>query len=684
MRKRILLLGALICISCFGAGCSKNTDGTDTSTEMVNQEQETRQETAAETEEQSNLQSEQNIEQSMIEKTDYLAAQASVDKQLQEEVKKGYTIDEPLVVVNPYGNSPLTAIAVFSTEQPMSVNVVTHGKRTEDNVEGNFEDETEHVIPIYGLYAGGDTEVTFTLGDGTKKTVSVTTDSIENPVADAEVTTIDNEAYDFSKLTFASSGTENVITAYDSQGAVRWYFKTSGMPFKQLSNGHFITQTSTLLHPLYYMSGIMEFDLCGKVYQDYSIPGGSHHAIYEMSNGNLLVGSSTTDYSKVEDRIVELDRNTGEVVYDLQLEELMDTEDGGSINWSEVDWFHNNAIWYDEKSDTILLSGRHVDAVVGIDKTNKTLKWVLGDPEGWKTIDAKYFFTPMGDNFEWQYAQHNITMLPNGDLMLFDNGHSRTKATKPDNGVKGDEVYSRAVVYRIDVENMTVEQVWQYGKERGAEWYSSFISGVNYNGENDYWITSGGVLYDSVSKTYDISPAKQFSEGIEKMAYINQVKDDKLVFEMKIPTLIYRSIHAPMYQESNKSIDLNVAGKWLGDIGETKTVDLNDIDGKIVHDKAVEGDVTWKYSQTPFALMFSGSVKSDNIEVVKDGYLILEDKEGEQKVYMLTQKPVPGENGGGTLSLMGTISSVGLEKQSYHIYIQADGTVYDTGKEVEF
>ena len=40
---------------------------------------------------------------------------------------------------------------------------------------------------------------------------------------------------------------------------------------------------------------------------------------------------------------------------------------------------------------------------------------------------------------------------------------------------------------------MTIEQVWTYGKERGAQWYSSFISGAQYLGENNYWITSGGI-----------------------------------------------------------------------------------------------------------------------------------------------------------------------------------------------
>lgn len=32
--------------------------------------------------------------------------------------------------------------------------------------------------------------------------------------------------------------------------------------------------------------------------------------------------------------------------------------------------------------------------------------------------------------------------------------------------------YSRAVVFKVDQEKRTVEQLWEYGKERGHSWYS--------------------------------------------------------------------------------------------------------------------------------------------------------------------------------------------------------------------
>ena len=36
-----------------------------------------------------------------------------------------------------------------------------------------------------------------------------------------------------------------------------------------------------------------------------------------------------------------------------------------------------------------------------------------------------YFFTPEGEDFEWFYAQHNVSILDNGDIALFDNGTAK-------------------------------------------------------------------------------------------------------------------------------------------------------------------------------------------------------------------------------------------------------------------
>jgi len=77
-------------------------------------------------------------------------------------------------------------------------------------------------------------------------------------------------------------------------------------------------------------------------------------------------------------------------------------------------------------------------------------------------------------NFEWNWYQHSIQLMTNGDLLLFDNGTNR-------NFIHGAPThYSRAVEYRLDRNARTVQQIWTYSKERGGDMYSAIVSRVQY------------------------------------------------------------------------------------------------------------------------------------------------------------------------------------------------------------
>ena len=58
-----------------------------------------------------------------------ISAQEKTDALILSELHTGtYTAEEPLVLDNPYGCSPLTALAVFTTEEPTRVSIRVHGK----------------------------------------------------------------------------------------------------------------------------------------------------------------------------------------------------------------------------------------------------------------------------------------------------------------------------------------------------------------------------------------------------------------------------------------------------------------------------------------------------------------------------------------------------------------------------
>ena len=493
-----------------------------------------------------------------LEVTDRFAQQTAIDEALLQEAQNGYSLEEALIVVNPYGTSPLSAVAVFATEEACGGTVTVKGKSAENDVTGTFEAEKDHIVPIYGLYNNDTTEVVITLDDGTSATFEVTTEDINVDYGTITAEMKSEASYDYTNLTFVCS-TMGSLYAVDAAGDIRFYTNVGGsLGVHQLENGHILMPASYVLKPSYYKEGMIEIDLMGKIYGEYMIPGGQHHDFVEMPNGNFLVASDSPDLSSVEDYVVEIDRQTGDVVWELDMKDLMGTEDGQSASMDtdgseESDWFHNNGLAYDADNDLLLLSARHKDAIVAVNMEDKSLAWILGDPTGWGEDYQSYFFNPEGEDFEWFYAQHNVSILDNGDIALFDNGTAKVKRVDADNRVSGDDVYSRAVVYHIDTENMTVSQVTEYGKERGADWYADWISGVvSLDGTQDHlWITAGSHLHSDEENRSDYYPKEMFVQGLTKTTHIDQVDNGELSFELTISgdtynALTFRSFRMPL------------------------------------------------------------------------------------------------------------------------------------------
>ena len=86
--------------------------------------------------------------------------QAEAEKAMLAEFHAGdYTIDNPLVKVNPYFINPLAAVVLFKTEEEVAVTVTVCGKEKEGNMKHTFPKAKEHVLPIVGLYGEYETTV---------------------------------------------------------------------------------------------------------------------------------------------------------------------------------------------------------------------------------------------------------------------------------------------------------------------------------------------------------------------------------------------------------------------------------------------------------------------------------------------------------------------------------------------
>lgn len=615
----------------------------------------------------------------LLSTTESLATkQTNIEKNI---TSKGYTIDKPNIILNPYENSPLTALIIFETKEEISPTITVHGKDKLTTFTKTFDKSKTHYLEVYGLYPNKNNKVTVEY-QNTKKTFYIKTEKLpEDFILPTSIKK--NESKLTNDLYFYTPSSKGYTCAYDTNGDVRWYLTEEAIwDNTRLKNGHMLVSTERLINNPYYMTGLYEIDLLGKIYNEYSLPGGYHHDYYELPNDNLLVASDNFESGEgtVEDFLVELDRKTGRIVKTFDLKDILPMEEGKSENWTSYDWFHNNSVWYDEKTNSITLSGRHQDAVINIDYKTKKLNWILGDPTGWSKKYQKYFFKPEGKNFEWQWSQHAAMITPEGYVFLFDNGNNKSKIEKE--YIKAENSYSRGVMYKIDTKNMTIKQIFEYGKERGSKFYSPYISDVDYLNKNHYLIHSGGIVY--VNGKNSNYPAGLTQGDLALNSDTVELKNNQVIFELKLPTNTYRVEKMNSYR--NDKYQKQTAQR-LGTLGQTKKklkygfilnsskIDENykkhDIKLTKEEDRLVLNGTFKKNDKVEILLYNKMKINTYKVPISKRAYTAL-------CVDILTKEEK--KNG---INITKYVNSTGL-KGKYSLYIKINNKTYNTEKYILF
>lgn len=129
---------------------------------------------------------------------------------------------------------------------------------------------------------------------------------------------------------------------------------------------------------------------------------------------------------------------------------------------------------------------------------DKQVKWILAPSVGWKNGLEKKLLKPVDANgkaikcsptgdceggFDFTYTQHAAwpRASKKGSIVVFDNGQVRhyEQPALPEMN------YSRLVEYKIAPKKMTVQQTWEYGKERGYESFAPITSNAAYQADKD-------------------------------------------------------------------------------------------------------------------------------------------------------------------------------------------------------
>lgn len=434
------------------------------------------------------------------------------------------------VMLNPSGAAPLTAILEIETDLPVYAELFLEGKNGEaSDVVQEFESvDTQLRLPVLGLYPNEENTVQLTLymEDGRligSKEYIIETEPVNKkmPEIDIEVSKSFGTGEGWTLVSYygyAENRLPHQPFMFDSFGDIRWYFDFSDHPqlsqlyyddgMERLQNGNFyfgFNDTEDVITE--HSDKIYEMNMLGEIINTWDMPGYKfHHEVHEKPNGNFVVTVDKEDESTIEDYIIEIDRNSGQIINEWNLNESLDNT-RKTLTDNEEDWFHANAVYYDEADHSIVVSGR-TQGVVKLSDENEVI-WIMGPHKGWKVNEngvnlREYLLEPLdgrgksiddgdvwggSDNheeFEWNWYQHAPMKMPNGNILLFDNGDNRNYV--------GGGPYSRAVEFKVDEEAMTIQQLWAYGKVRREEAYSRIVSDVDYLEDENTVIFSSGAI----------------------------------------------------------------------------------------------------------------------------------------------------------------------------------------------
>lgn len=199
----------------------------------------------------------------------------------------GYSLDNPNVIINPYGNSPLTGIVMFETSDYSEVSISVNG-----DINYTFSKNKHHIIPIYGLYADYDNTIVLR-SEGKEKVINIKTDKLPD---------------DFGEILYDGNYSfynGNYPYASDSEGNVRWYLNKKYYGNITVYKDNIIIGNDSYTEDN-HSTGIYRMNFLGKVYGEYLLSddyyGNSIYDdgnIYALSKNIVMIDSQTGTISNL-------------------------------------------------------------------------------------------------------------------------------------------------------------------------------------------------------------------------------------------------------------------------------------------------------------------------------------------------------------------------------------------------
>lgn len=342
---------------------------------------------------------------------------------IQEEITQlksteSYTIDNPLWIKNPYGTNTTSVYVYFETEEAAIVSYNIHVNDTDiPDFSGTVSETytTEHEYQLIGLIPDVENIVTLTLlyedGSSAQYNYSIQGASLQGE----EELKLEKTEGDSSET--ASDGLYTILGNDYEDNYYMYYYDNDGILRGEIPILDYLSVRLLFQDDAMYVTiseeEIAEINSLGQVTQVYNLGDYRlHHDFVFDSDYNLLILATDTNEESIEDHVISLNRETGEIDYVLDMADLMDDykQTTGLNNKGNWDWMHMNTIqWMDEGS--IILSSRETSTIIKIKDlyTNPTIDYFIADESVWEDTEYASYVYEKGNNFYSQAGQHSVT-----------------------------------------------------------------------------------------------------------------------------------------------------------------------------------------------------------------------------------------------------------------------------------
>ena len=241
------------------------------------------------------------------------------------------------------------------------------------------------------------------------------------------------------------------------------------------------------------------------------------HVFYETKSNSYVLKAHSKSKDKTSGENIfsfyfqEQNKN-GEILFEWDSKDHFNS----SLSWISKDRFPTWDYFYGTSinptiDNNFIISSVGLKSVMKIDRESGRAVWMLGDRD-----HGINDFTYIDDEFDGPSVVHYATQLPNGNILLFDNGDWMVDISSSSKNYKNPNLYSRVVEYKLNDVDMTATKVLEirYSNNQAhiggsavrlsngntlVAWGSmGYISEYDESGELVLDLDFGGTIYKAV------------------------------------------------------------------------------------------------------------------------------------------------------------------------------------------